>query len=340
MKENEPGDAPSLTGADAFFREMAACSKTPLDPLLLEPPYVGISTFFRLPHRDDPEGLDIALVGVPYDGGLTGRTGTRGGPRAVRDASSLVDGYDHRLKIVPQVICGSADMGDVFINNRYHHDGVMGELESYYRGLVAAGAVPITCGGDHSITYPILKAVGEAAPVGLIHFDSHCDTAEALHGSRFHHGAPFRQAVEAGVLDPQRTVQVGIRGRSELLWSFSYESGMRVIHIEEFYEMGWKRTVEEIRRVVGDGPVYLTFDIDCLDPAYAPGTGTPEVGGMTSFEAQQMIRGLRGLNIVGADLVEVSPPFDSAGITSLAGADLLFRIFCVTADAVAMRKGE
>lgn len=323
---------------DAVMEQMAAQSKTPLSPLILEPPFVGIPTFWRLPHQQDYAGLDLALVGVPYDGGLTARTGTRGGPRAVRDASCLVGGYEHKMHLMPPLICRCADVGDVLIHNRYHHDEAIRELESHYLGLVRAGVVPLTCGGDHSITFPILKAVAGEQPIGLIHFDSHCDTASELHGSKFHHGGPFRQAVEAGVLDPARTVQIGIRGRAELLWSFSYESGMRVIHVEDFYEMGWKQVVAETRGIVGDGPVYLSFDIDCLDPAYAPGTGTPEVGGITSFEAQQVIRGLRGLNFVGGDLVEVSPPLDSAGITAMAGADLLFRIFCVVADAVAARK--
>jgi guanidinopropionase len=335
---------PKSPGSDTrdiseIFMELAAQAKTPLDPLMAEPPHVGIATFFRMPHQPDPQGLDIALVGVPYDGGLTGRTGTRGGPRAVRDASCLTGAYEHQTKIIPALICKCADIGDVLIRNHYVHDEAMAEIEAYYRGIAATKAVPVTCGGDHSITYPILKVLGAQQPVGLIHFDSHCDTSGPAHGSRFHHGAPFRQAVEAGVLDPKRTVQIGIRGRSELLWEFSYTSGMRVIHIEEFYEMGWKKVLEETRRIVGDGPVYLSFDIDCLDPAYAPGTGTPEVGGMTSFEAQQLIRGLRGLNFVGGDLMEVSPPFDNAGITSLAGANLLFQILCVVADSVAQRKG-
>jgi len=338
MNKDKQSTQSSPEDPDVIIMEMASRSKTPLSPLLLEPPYVGIATFFRLPYLEDPANLDIALVGVPYDGGLTGRTGTRGGPRAVRDSSCLVGGYQHQMKLMPAMICRCADIGDVLIRNRYNHDEAIGELESYYRRLVSSGAVPLTCGGDHSITFPILKAIAAEQPIGLIHFDSHCDTASDLHGSRFHHGAPFRQAVEAGVLDPGRTVQIGIRGKAELLWSFSYASGMRVIHVEEFYEMGWKKVVEETRRIVGTGPVYLSFDIDCLDPAYAPGTGTPEVGGITSFEAQQVIRGLRGLNFVGGDLVEVSPPFDSAGITAMAGADLLFQIFCVVADAVDQRK--
>ncbi len=338
MNDHEQPLVSSQQDPEAMMMAMAAKSATPVNPLVLEPPYVGVATFYRLPQQETADGLDIALVGVPYDGGLTGRTGTRGGPRAVRDAACVVGGYDHQMQLFPSIICRCADVGDVLIHNRYHHDEAIREVEAAYRQLVETGAVPITCGGDHSITFPILKAVAGGQPVGLIHFDSHCDTASPMHGSKFHHGAPFRQAVEAGVLDPTRTVQIGIRGRSEMLWSFSYESGMRVIHIEEVYELGWQGVVEEARRIVGSGPVYLSFDIDCLDPAFAPGTGTPEVGGISSFMAQQMIRGLRGLNFVGGDLMEVSPPFDSAGVTALAGADLLFKILCVVAESVAARK--
>ena len=335
--DRKPDPMPSAD-YDTIFQDLAAQSATPVNPLLIEAPYVGLATFFRLPYQETLDDLEIAIVGVPYDGGLTGRTGARGGPRAVRDASCLVGGYEHQTRQVPYVSCRFADIGDVLIHERYSHDAAIAELEAFYRRLVGAGVVPLTCGGDHSITYPILKAIGTREPIGLIHFDAHCDTGGPAHGSRFHHGAPFRQAVEAGVLDPKRTVQIGIRGRSELMWGFSYERGMRVIHVEEVYELGWRGVVQEIRRVIGTGPVYLSFDIDCLDPAYAPGTGTPEVGGITTFEAQQMIRGLRGLDFVGGDLVEVSPPFDAAGVTALAGADLLFQIACVVADAVATRK--
>ena len=172
--------------------------------------------------------------------------------------------------------------------------------------------------------------------IGLIHFDAHCDTSQPFHGSGFQHGCPMRNAVEAGLVDPARSVQVGIRGTAELLWQFSYDCGMRVIHIEEFYEKGWRKALSEIRSRVGDGPVYISFDIDCLDPAYAPGTGTPVVGGMTSFEALQMLRGLKGLNVIGGDLVEVAPPFDPSGITALAGASLMFEILCLAADSPAL----
>jgi guanidinopropionase len=336
MGSNE--QTPDTPSREQMAAELAARSRTPISPLTFEAPHVGIATFFHLPHQETAEGLELAFVGVPYDGGLTGRTGARGGPRAVRDASCMVGGVEHQSGLMPSALCRSADVGDILFQNRFNHDDAIAEIEAYYRSLVATGATPLTCGGDHSISYPILKAVGAGRPVGLIHFDSHCDTATPTHGSRFHHGAPFREAVEAGVLDPRRTVQIGIRGRCEPLWAFSYASGMRVIHVEEFYDLGWRKVVAEARRIVGTGPVYLSFDIDCLDPAFAPGTGTPEVGGITSFEAQQSILGLRGLDFVGGDLVEVSPPFDSAGITAMAGADLLFRIACVVGEAVAARR--
>jgi guanidinopropionase len=211
-------------------------------------------------------------------------------------------------------------------------------VESFFRQIVQIGAIPVTAGGDHSITFPILKTIASDGPVGLIHFDSHCDTSPALHGSPLQHGSPMKNAVEAGLVDPKRAIQIGIRGTAEVLWEFSYQCGMRVIHIEEFYEMGWKRVASEVRRIVGDGPVYVSFDIDCLDPAFAPGTGTPVVGGMTSFEALQMLRSLRGLNIVGGDVVEVSPPYDSGGITALAGATMMFEILCLAAESPAIAR--
>ena len=199
--------------------------------------------------------------------------------------------------------------------------------------------VPLSVGGDHSISYPILKAVGRDGPVGMIHIDAHADTGGPFNGSRFHHGGPFRNAALAGVLDPERTVQIGIRGRAEPHWDFSYDSGMRVIHIEEFYEMGLEAVLAEARRVVGDGPTYVSFDVDSIDPAFTPGTGTPEVGGFLPREVQALIRGLRGLNLVGADVVEVSPPYDQTGNTALVGATMLWEILCVLAEAVAERKG-
>jgi guanidinopropionase len=297
------------------------------------PSYSGISTFLRTPYKSDMSDIDIALVGVPFDGGVVFRPGARHGPREVRNQSGYLGNYNHQSKIRPFELCTVGDVGDVEIDHAYNLDEAVKEIELFYLKLTNANALPISIGGDHSISYPILKTVGKDRAVGLIHFDAHCDTASEMYGSKFHHGGPFRNAVEAGVLDPKRTIQIGIRGTAEPHWTFSYESGMRVVHIEEFKEMGIKNAIKEVKRVVGDGPTYISFDVDSLDPAFAPGTGTPEVGGMTTFEAQQMLRGLRGLNLVGGDVMEVAPPLDPTGITALAGATMLFEILCLLAES-------
>jgi guanidinopropionase len=200
--------------------------------------------------------------------------------------------------------------------------------------------LPVTAGGDHSITYPIFKAIAADAPIGMVHIDAHTDTWGEIWGSKFHHGAPFRLAVEEGLLDPKRTIQIGIRGGQNFMdgIEFSQSSGMRVVFIEEFAERGVNAIIEEARRVVGDGPTYISFDVDGLDPVYAPGTGTPEIGGITTLEAQQLLRGLRGLNLIGGDVVEVSPPYDPSGNTALVGASLMFDILCLVADSLSTRK--
>ena len=225
-------------------------------------------------------------------------------------------------------------------SNRYDLEIQVREIESYFRQLVAAGVLPVTAGGDHSITYPIFKAIAAEAPVGMVHIDAHTDTWGEIWGSKFHHGAPFRLAVEEGLLDPKRTIQIGIRGGQNFMdgREFSQSSGMRVVFIEEFAERGVNAIIEVARRVVGDGPTYISFDVDGLDPVYAPGTGTPEIGGITTLEAQQLLRGLRGLHLVGGDVVEVSPPFDPSGNTALVGASLMFDILCLVADSLNLRR--
>jgi guanidinopropionase len=215
----------------------------------------------------------------------------------------------------------------------------LAEIEKFYRRVHAARVVPISAGGDHSVSLPILRAIARDRPVGMVHFDAHCDTGDDYLGSKFHHGAPFRRAVEEGLLDPRRTIQIGIRGglNNADQWRFSHDSGMRVVYMEELYESGVKAIVAEARRVVGDGPTYVSFDVDGLDPVYACGTGTPEVGGFSTLEAQLMIRGLAGLDLVGGDVVEVAPPFDPSGNTALVGASMMFEILCVVAQATAAR---
>ncbi len=200
----------------------------------------------------------------------------------------------------------------------------------------------MSAGGDHSVTYPIFRAIAADMPIGMVHIDAHTDTWGEIWGSKFHHGAPFRLAVEDGLLDPKRTIQIGIRGGQNFLdgVEFSQASGMRVVFIEEFAELGVKAIIDEARRVVGDGRTYISFDVDGLDPVYAPGTGTPEIGGITTLEAQQLLRGLRGLNLVGGDVVEVAPPFDPSGNTALVGASLMFDILCLVADSLSARKNQ
>jgi agmatinase len=301
---------------------------------MLEPPYSGFPTFFGAPFQEEIKDLDIALAGVPFDLGVTNRSGARNGPREIRNQSCLVGFYNHQSRIMPFATNRVADVGDVRFNTVYNLQEALSDIEHFFANIASANIIPITAGGDHSITYPILKALDRREKIGLIHFDAHCDTSPPFHGSGLHHGCPMRNAVEAGVVDPARSIQVGIRGTTELLWKFSYDCGMRVIHIEEFYEWGCKKVLSEIRERVGEGPVYISFDVDCLDPAFAPGTGTPVVGGMTSFEAQQMLRGLLGLNVIGGDVVEVAPPFDPSGITALAGATMMFEILCLAAESL------
>jgi len=307
----------------------------------VRPRYSGLPTFMRAPYRESVEGLDIALVGVPFDGGVTNRTGARHGPREVRNQSSLMRKINQATGINPYEGLEIADIGDAWLEKPFNLEAALDEIADVFHAVHDAGVVPISVGGDHSVTLPIFRGIAKDRPVGMVHFDAHCDTGDDYLGSKFHHGAPFRRAVEEGLLDPKRTIQIGIRGGVNDLdiWKFSHDSGMRVIYMEEFYEMGWKAVVEEARRVVGDGPTYLSFDVDGLDPVYAPGTGTPEVGGITTVEALMMLRGMQGLNLVGGDVVEVAPPFDPSGNTALVGATLMFEILCVVADAVRARKG-
>jgi guanidinopropionase len=310
------------------------------DPMA-RPRYTGLATFMRAPYREEFDGIDIGVIGVPFDGGVTNRPGARHGPREIRNQSSLMRKINQASGVAPFELCQIADLGDAWVQRPFHLESSLDEIASFYRGVHAAQIVPLSAGGDHSISLPILRAIAALRPVGMVHFDAHCDTGSNYLGSNYHHGAPFARAVEEGLLDPGRTVQIGIRGgiNDREVWRFSHESGMRVIYMPEFHEMGWQAAIAEARRVVGDGPTYVSFDIDSLDPAYAPGTGTPEIGGFTSLEVQLMIRALRGLDLVGADVVEVSPPFDPSGLTALTGASMMYELLCVLADARAARGG-
>ena len=300
-------------------------------------PYAGVPTLLDMPHQPELKDIDIALIGVPFDQGVYNRSGARLGPKAIRSVS-MVGSFNHHNQISPAALCRVADVGDVPIRHRYHLDEGLGDIQEYFHKVMDAGITPLTAGGDHSITHPILKAVGRDAPVGLVHVDAHCDTDGWMGNSKFYHGAPFRNAVLESVLDPERTIQIGIRGPAEPVWEFSYDSGMTVIHIEDFVEMGVKEVIRKAREVVGDGPTYISFDVDGLDPVYAPGTGTPETGGLTTREAQALIRGLRGLNLVGGDVVEVAPQYDPTTNTARAAAQMMFEILCLLAEARTTRR--
>jgi guanidinopropionase len=310
---------------------------------MVTPRFAGIATFMRLPHvaLDEADGVEIGMVGVPWDGGTTNRAGPRHGPRQIRDMSAMIRQHHHALGIEPFRLANCADLGDCSVNPADLMD-TLARVTRHYHDIVARGIVPLTAGGDHLTSLPILRAVGAGRPVGMVHFDAHTDTWDSyFNGAKYTHGTPFRRAIEEGVLDPRRTVQIGIRGSlygaEDKDWGLA--QGIRVIEIEECFDLGPGRVMDIAREVVGDGPTYVSFDIDCLDPAYAPGTGTPEVGGFTTFQAQAMLRRLRGLDIVGADVVEVSPPFDASGYTALAAATMMFELVCVMAEAVARRRG-
>lgn len=313
----------------------------PVDAALV-PRFGAIPTFMRLPHVTDPARLDIALIGVPWDGGTTNRAGARHGPREIRNMSSFMRKVHHVSRIAPYDLARIADLGDAPVNPIDLMD-TLGRVEKFYAKVHAAGALPLSAGGDHLVTLPIFRAIAKGRPVGMVHFDAHSDTNDRYFGdNKYTHGTPFRRAVEEGLLDPKRTVQIGIRGSIYAPddMAFAEGSGMRVIYMEEFTKLGPGKVVEIARRAAGDGPTYISFDVDGLDPVYAPGTGTPEIGGMTTREAQEVVRGLQGLDLIGGDVVEVSPPFDPSGNTALVGATFMFEIMCLLADAAARRRKE
>lgn len=311
-------------------------------PSVYRPPAASSSfaSLLNAPITTDLETVEVGLVGVPFDGGVTIRGGARHGPREIRNQSFMIRGVHQSLQLDPMTLCRIADVGDTPLDNLFNLEDAHRDIQAAFARLHGAGVVPIAAGGDHSITLPIFRAIARERPVGMIHFDAHCDTCGPFAGSKFHHGAPFLHAVQEGLLDPRRTVQIGIRGTitDKDLWQFSHDSGMRVVYMEELHERGYKAIMDEARAIVGDGPTYISFDVDGLDPVYAPGTGTPEPGGMTTIEAQLMLRRLRGLNLIGADVVEVAPPLDPLGNTAYIGATMLFELACIVAESVAARR--
>ena len=303
------------------------------------PRFAGVPTFMRLPLAEPGSDLfrdvEIGLVGVPWDGGTTNRPGARHGPRQLRDLSTMIRAVHPTSAIRPFEITNCADVGDVSPNPA-DIDDTLDRIASFYKDLKAAGITPLTAGGDHLTSLPVLRGIAYDRPLGMVHFDAHTDLFDGYFGgSKYTHGTPFRRAIEEGLLDPRRIVQIGIRGTmydgEDIEWG--RDNGVTIIGVDDLFERGHAEIMREARAVVGDGPTYVSFDIDFIDPAFAPGTGTPEIGGPNTWVAQQVVRELRGLNLVGADLVEVAPPFDPSGNTAWVGASILFELLCVLADS-------
>ena len=295
------------------------------------PRFGGIATMMRLPHATDPRGLDVGFVGVPFDVGTSNRAGARFGPRQIRTESCLIRPYNMATRAAPFDSLQVADIGDIAINT-FNLEKSVAIIEQAYDEILAADCKPITLGGDHTISLPILRAFNKKhGPVGIVHVDAHADINDHMFGERIAHGTPFRRAIEEGLIEPTRMVQIGLRASGYEADDFDWPraQGVRVVQAEECWYQSLAPLMTEVREQLGAGPVYLTFDIDGLDPAYAPGTGTPEIGGLTVHQGLEIVRGCRGLDIVGADLVEVAPAYDTSGNTALVAANLLFEMLCV-----------
>lgn len=316
---------------DSFFK--------PISGMEL-PRFAGIATFMRLPHvgPDHPRAseVQIGLIGLPFDGAVSNRPGARHGPRALRDASTMIRAQNGATGVRPFDRARCADLGDVGPNPVDGPDTLV-RFETYFAGLKARGIRPLSAGGDHLCTLPVLRGIARDKPLGLVHFDSHTDLYPAYFGGKtLTHGNPFRNAVEEGLLDPRRMIQIGIRGTTydNVDTDFAKANGIRIVRIEELFARGIADVMAEARDIVGTEPAYMSYDIDFVDPAVAPGTGTPEWGGPNAFQAIQVVRECAGMTIVGADLVEVSPPFDPSGNTAWLGASLLFEILCIMVGAL------
>ena len=295
------------------------------------PRFAGIATMMRLPLADSPQGLDAAFIGVPLDIGTSNRAGARFGPRQIRAESSLLRPYNMATGAAPFDALQVADLGDVPINT-FSIDKSMTIITDFYRGVLDANCIPLTIGGDHTIALPILRALAARhGPVAMVHVDAHADLNDEMFGEPIAHGTPFRRAVEENLLRCDKVWQIGLRGTGYSAEDFDWprQQGFTVVQAHEVWYQSLAPLMAQIRAEIGDLPCYLSFDIDGIDPSFAGGTGTPEIGGLTVPQALEIVRGCRGLNLVGADLVEVAPPYDVSGNTALLGANLLYEMLCV-----------
>ena len=294
------------------------------------PRFGGPATMMRLPAKENAEGLDVCFVGVPFDIGTSNRSGARFGPRQIRAESAMIRPYNMATRAAPFDSLSVADIGDIAINT-FNLQKSMKIIESAYNKILSYNCKPLTLGGDHTIVLPILRAMKKKyGSVGLIHVDAHADVNDTLFNEKITHGTPFRRAVEEDLVDPHRVVQIGLRATGYSADDFDWprEKGFRIVQVEKCWHKALTPLMAEMREQLGDGPVYVSFDIDSLDPAFAPGTGTPEIGGLTTVQGIEILRGCRGLDLIGGDLVEVSPPYDPSGNTALVAANLLFELLC------------
>jgi guanidinobutyrase len=302
------------------------------------PRFAGPATMMRLPTQPNAAELDACFVGVPLDVGTSNRSGSRFGPRQIRAESAMIRPYNMATRAAPYDSLSVADVGDVAINT-FDLKKSVDIIEQAYDEILAHGCRPLTLGGDHTIVLPILRAMHKKhGPVGVVHVDAHADVNDTMFGEKIAHGTPFRRVVEEGLVDPHRVVQIGLRATGYAAEDFDWprQQGFRVVQAEECWHKSLVPLMEEVRAQVGGGPVYVSFDIDGIDPAFAPGTGTPEIGGLTGIQGIEILRGCRGLEIVGGDLVEISPPYDFSGNTALLGANLLYEMLC-SLPGVALR---
>lgn len=295
------------------------------------PRFGGPGTMMRLPTQADAAGLDVCFVGIPMDIGASNRPGTRYGPRHIRLESALIRPYHMATRAAPFDSLNVADIGDVAINT-FNLQASVEIITTAYDEILAHDCIPLTLGGDHTLVLPVLRAMCKKhGPVGLIQVDAHTDINDKMFGEDITHGTPIRRAVEEGLIEPSRCAQIGVRGSGYAPDDFDWsrQQGIRVVEAEECWHRSLTPLMDEVREQLGSGPVYVSFDIDSLDPAHAPGTGTPEIGGLTTVQGLEIVRGCWGLDLIGGDLVEVSPPYDTSGNTALAGANILFEILCV-----------
>lgn len=303
---------------------------------LNSPRFSGIKTFMRLPYTNDLANIDFAIMGIPFDTGSSFATGSRFGPQSIREASSILKPYHPVLDVHTQEYCSGIDYGDLPVIPGYITE-TYAAIEQALQPVVDENVIPICLGGDHSITLPELRVIAQKyGPVALIHFDSHSDTTDLFFGQPYNHGTTFRRAIEEGLILPEHTLQIGLRGPlySADQFDFARSHGVEILSNWTIREDGFAKTIEKMKMKVAGHPVFVTFDIDFLDAAYAPGTGTPEICGFNTFEAQKLVlQGLRDANIVGFDLVEVLPAADSPGmITSYAAAGIVFDFISLIAN--------